>query len=166
MRKFSDEEFKMAFIVSISWAELSRKLNVSHNGSRSKAYKKLCNTLNLDYSNIKGQSWSEGRVLSNRWDLTNLDKIFVLNSEFKGGTKGLKNKILKANLLRYECKKCANKGDWFGKKLSLQLDHINGNNRDNRIENLRFLCPNCHSQTTTFAGKNNKSNLCLKKEPD
>ena len=40
------------------------------------------------------------------------------------------------------------------KKLSLQLDHINGINNDHRIENLRFLCPNCHSQTETYAGKN------------
>ena len=42
---------------------------------------------------------------------------------------------------------------WNDKKLSLQLDHINGDNSDNRLENLRFLCPNCHTQTETYCSK-------------
>ena len=49
---------------------------------------------------------------------------------------------------------CGNNGTWNGKKLVLQLDHINGNNKDQRLMNLRFLCPNCHAQTDTFCGKN------------
>jgi hypothetical protein len=47
-------------------------------------------------------------------------------------------------------------GEWNGQPLKLQLDHINGINDDNRLENLRFICPNCHSQTITYAGKNTK----------
>ena len=46
---------------------------------------------------------------------------------------------------------CGNIGEWNGNSLSLQLDHINGIHTDNRIENLRMLCPNCHSQTETFS---------------
>lgn len=46
----------------------------------------------------------------------------------------------------------------MNKKITLQLDHINGINNDNRVENLRFLCPNCHSQTSTYTGKNTKKN--------
>ena len=44
--------------------------------------------------------------------------------------------------------------EWINGKLVLELDHINGDHTDNRIENLRFLCPNCHSQTETFRSKN------------
>jgi len=49
---------------------------------------------------------------------------------------------------------CCGISEWQGAKLTLQIDHINGNRRDNRIENLRVLCPNCHSQTPTFNSKN------------
>lgn len=68
----------------------------------------------------------------------------------------LKKRILKQKLLNYKCSICENPGEWQGKKLSLQLDHINGVQNDNRLENLRFICPNCHSQTETYAGKNSK----------
>ena len=67
-----------------------------------------------------------------------------------------KNRILANNLIEYKCACCGNVGEWNGRPLVLQLDHINGDNCDNRLENLRFLCPNCHSQTDTFAGRNCK----------
>jgi 5-methylcytosine-specific restriction endonuclease McrA len=61
--------------------------------------------------------------------------------------------ILKENLIEYKCGICEI-DSWNGKKLSLHLDHVNGVNGDHRLENLRFLCPNCHSQTETYVGKN------------
>ena len=51
------------------------------------------------------------------------------------------------------CACCGNAGRWQGQPLTLQLDHVNGRYNDNRLENLRWLCPNCHSQTETFAGR-------------
>ena len=61
--------------------------------------------------------------------------------------------IIKDNLISYECSECGI-SEWNDKKLALHLDHINGKNGDHRLENLRFLCPNCHSQTDTYTGKN------------
>ena len=55
--------------------------------------------------------------------------------------------------MEYKCQKCGI-SEWLGNPLTLQLDHINGVNNDHRLTNLRFLCPNCHSQTDTYAGKN------------
>lgn len=66
----------------------------------------------------------------------------------------MKLKIIKLNLIPYLCSEC-NINEWKGQPFSLHLDHKNGINNDNRLENLRFLCPNCHSQTTTYCGKNN-----------
>jgi 5-methylcytosine-specific restriction endonuclease McrA len=61
--------------------------------------------------------------------------------------------IIKYNIMPYLCTVCGNMGTWNNQHLALHLDHINGVNDDDRLENLRFLCPNCHSQTDTYAGK-------------
>lgn len=82
------------------------------------------------------------------------DQMFSENS--KCGRKHVKNRILNCKLIKYECSVCNLQPTWQNKPLVLVLDHINGVNNDNRLENLRFLCPNCNSQTDTFAGKNTK----------
>ena len=65
--------------------------------------------------------------------------------------------IIKNNIIPYRCNDCNNDGYHNQKPLSLQLEHKNGINNDNRLQNLCFLCPNCHSQTNTYSGKNNKN---------
>ncbi len=69
--------------------------------------------------------------------------------------KCLRTFVLREQLLNYVCAECGIADSWNGKPLVLQLDHLNGIHNDNRIDNLRWLCPNCHTQTTTFAGRNN-----------
>jgi 5-methylcytosine-specific restriction endonuclease McrA len=68
----------------------------------------------------------------------------------------LKMRLLRAGLLRAECFECG-LTEWRGRPLSLELDHVNGTKLDTRLENLRLLCPNCHSQTETYAGRNKRS---------
>ena len=81
------------------------------------------------------------------------EDMFKLNSDVD--VKTIKRRFCEKNLpLKCECCKIENK--WNNKPLTLQFDHKNGNNKDNRLENLRWLCPNCHSQTETYTGKNNK----------
>jgi hypothetical protein len=114
------------------------------------------------YKRVKGDNISlEG--LKNNWnkrlrhnELPN-ENVFTQNSSYSRHS--IKRKILKYKLLPYICKKCNNNGTWNNKNLSLQLEHINGINDDNRLENLCFLCPNCHSQTETFAGKKKKRKI-------
>ena len=89
-----------------------------------------------------------------------LSEILVENSNYS--SQDLKKRLIKEGLKEDVCEVCGLPNEWHGKPLVLQLDHINGNHYDNRLENLRVICPNCHSQTDTFANKKNKKvNHCI-----
>ena len=68
-------------------------------------------------------------------------------------TNKLKHRMINANIIKNECNECG-LSTWMGKQLSLHLDHIDGNNHNHMRNNLRLLCPNCHSLTDTWCGKN------------
>lgn len=70
----------------------------------------------------------------------------------------VKRRLIAAGILENRCEWCGI-SEWRGKPLSIQIDHANGIRNDNRRENLRMLCPNCHSQTETFGAKNRKKPL-------
>jgi 5-methylcytosine-specific restriction endonuclease McrA len=84
------------------------------------------------------------------------EDVFIENSSY--ARHNLKKRIINQNLINLECSICGNKGIWMNKKLPLILDHINGINNDNRIENLRFLCSNCDSQLSTYKFRRGKKN--------
>lgn len=80
------------------------------------------------------------------------EDVFVENSTY--ARHNIKRRLIQKSLKPYVCEECGLEGNWNGKPLSLQLDHKNGVNDDHRLTNLRFLCPNCHAQQDTYAGKN------------
>ena len=79
------------------------------------------------------------------------DSFFIINSPVS--RHAVKKRIIKENLINYRCQICKSNDEWLGKKISLILDHINGINNDNRLENLRFLCPNCNATLDTHCRK-------------
>ncbi len=88
-----------------------------------------------------------------------LDKILIKNSTFNHGN-NLKNKLYENGLKKKECEECGQGEEWRGKKISLILDHIDGDHYNNEIINLRILCPNCNAATDTFCrGKRFKNKL-------
>ena len=82
------------------------------------------------------------------------EKVYTTESTFPRHR--LKERLIREEKIPHICQECGNDGFHNGKHLVLQLDHINGINNDNRLENLRFLCPNCHTQQDTYAAKNIK----------
>lgn len=84
----------------------------------------------------------------------NTGEVLVKNSKYPRRT--VREIVVRDRLLPYKCSICGLKDEWNGKPLHLVLDHINGNPTDHRLENLRWLCPNCNSQTDTFCGRKNR----------
>lgn len=80
-------------------------------------------------------------------------------------TSKVKAKLIEAGLKENKCEECGI-SEWNGKPLVMHLDHVNGKSDDHRLDNLRMLCPNCHSQTETYAGKNktNEHRLSIAKK--
>lgn len=147
----SDDEFRDLIARNHSWCACAREIGLSPNGSNSKIQlKKRIEELGLDISHF--DQTQDARKASTKYSL---EEIMVENSTYQNITK-LKERIIREGIIPYKCDICGNTGEWLGNKLILQLDHINGKHFDHRKENLRFLCPNCHSQTETFSGKNKK----------
>ena len=144
LSSITDEEFKSIVKHSYYINEVVLKCgykNVSGLRTRNKIKKRI-NDMNLDISHFK---YSKPK---------NIKDLCIENGKYHRG--GLKRRLIKAGILKEECYICKLGKIWQDKPLTLQLDHINGKNTDNRISNLRLLCPNCHSQTSTFSGRKNR----------
>lgn len=151
--KISKKEFERKVNESLSWNGLVRACNFGHSGN-SRTVKNRVKEENLDVSHFKGSGWAKGTKQTEQqknFSFT-LEEILVIDSEYKDN-QCLKRRLINNNLLKDECSVCKLLPIWNNEPLVLQLDHINGNTYDNRIENLRVICPNCHSQTDTFCGK-------------
>lgn len=111
----------------------------------------------IDISHISlGLNSNKGRNFISKTALP-LSEILIENSSYTARGR-LKTRLIREGVFEKKCYECGCLSIWNNKALTLQLDHINGINDDHRIENLRLLCPNCHSQTDTFSGRNKKKN--------
>lgn len=144
----SDDQFIEAVKNSFSIAEALRKLGMSHFGAAYQFFRKRLKILNVDVSHFVGQAHRKGKTFSSKLKIP-LSQILVQDSDRVLRT-GFKRRIIAEGLLEEKCSICDLGTTWQGRKIVLQIDHINGDCLDHRIENLRLLCPNCHSQTETF----------------
>lgn len=146
-----------------SISEILRQLNLHPSSGNFRSLKKKLEKEQINFTHIQlGRGANKGRSFPSK--KIPLEIILVENSTYEN-TNFLKKRLLKEGLLKNECYKCGIPPLWNSEILSLQIDHINGLSSDNRLANLRILCPNCHSQTSTYAGKQNKKEKIKKHRP-
>ena len=151
---FNDEEFINIVKTSKSKKEICERLGLSYKGRNYSTVNRRIDKLNVDISHLN-KNYDKMRYIniSNR---KGLEEICIENSTYNRGQ--LKKRLLNLGILKNKCYICGQEPFWNGKPMVLIIDHINGVSNDNRIENLRMVCPNCNSQLDTHCGK--KKNFC------
>lgn len=152
------DELQKVLNESSSYRDALRR--IGYNGSTLTYYyrvlKKRIQKDNLDITKL-----NTNRSKTNKRPIKSLDDM-LKNTTLHVRTASLKKKLIDSGLLKYECRDCKNHGIWMDKPLVLQLEHIDGNHKNNTLSNLTLLCPNCHSQTSTYGGKKLKKKTVIK----
>ncbi len=152
-RRYTEEELKGAIATSLSMADVLRKLKIRVAGGNYDMLQRRIGELNLDTSHFTGSAWLRGRENPFVRQRT-LEEILVENSTYVS-TNNLRKRLITEGIFEHRCVSCG-LDKWLDNKIPLEIDHINGDRRDNRLENLRLLCPNCHALTSTYRGKNKR----------
>lgn len=154
----TDDQFISAVSESFSVRQTLEKLGLVPQGGNYQTFRKKALALNLDISHFKRPS--EFRKYFPRRPVED-----YLNNSAPIDSSQLKARLLKEGYLWNHCYLCFHPPQWQGQPLTLQLDHIDGDSYNNNLSNLRILCPHCHTQTSTYAGKKNQKRsiapLCL-----
>ncbi len=131
-------------------AGVIEQLGLRKTGGTYANLKRHVDRLGLDVSHFRGQGWAKGRSFPDRNE-TPIEELLARGRSV--GNWNLKRRLIKAGLKEERCGRCGNK-EWMGEKIPLDLEHIDGDNSNYALENLMFLCPNCHRQTPTWGRKN------------
>lgn len=156
--KWNDEILIQAVQTSYSYRQVAIKIGLNSKGREGyRTFKRRMHELDLSIQHfIKGGMRKE---FAKPYKHMNIDELL---KECKI-MKTIKSRLIKEGILKEICSECGLGSEWNGKKLTLQIDHIDGNSENNILTNLRLLCPNCHTQTPTYGSKKLK-NIKTKKE--
>jgi len=153
--KYTREALTKVVASSTSILQVLRKLGVRPAGGSHSYITGLIKRHGLDTAHFTGKGSNRGTHHVGGPDRIPWHEVLVLDR--LGGRKEVTSRLRRAMVeagIPYVCKLCGNPPEWCGRPLTLQIDHMNGDFLDNRRENLRFTCPNCHSQTDNWGSKN------------
>lgn len=150
-RAYTDEQLVDAVQACRTYAQVLARLGLVAAGGNYATMHACVRRLGLDTSHMRGQGWARGSSGSPRTPPLPLGSVLTEHSTYQSYK--LKQRLLAAGLLKAECARCGN-AHWLGGRIPLELDHINGIRTDNRLENLRVLCPNCHALAPSYRAKN------------
>jgi Zn finger protein HypA/HybF involved in hydrogenase expression len=142
--------FKRMVSENSCYSHILKSMGLRVIGGFYKILKQRIKEENIDDTHIK--NYVNRNAYKNFQEAIPLKDVLIKDSTYSRCS--LKRRLLKDGLLKNECSICGSLPIWNNKELILILDHINGIHNDNRIENLRMICPNCNSQTDTFSGRN------------
>lgn len=142
VKSFTLQDLKNAVRFNYSYVDVLKDLKLVSSTANYRSVQETIKRHSIDVSHFDQMKSSGRKQIMSREDM------FCIDSTTQRSR--IRTAILRDNLIPYICQSCENTGTWKNSNLTLELDHINGNSRDHRLSNLRFLCPNCHSQTPTF----------------
>ncbi len=148
---WSEQDLRNAVQKSKSVRQVLRLLNLKAAGGNYAQVKQNAERYNIDISHFKGKAWNKGLQGYSKPRIT-LNAILVKGSTYQSHK--LKKRLFKDGLKKSACELCGWAEVSIDGRMPVELDHINGDHSDNRLSNLRILCPNCHSLQVTHRGRN------------
>ncbi len=146
--KNTDDEIREAVAKALSIRQVLLRLGRNPNGGGGyETILKQIKRLGLNTLHFTGKLWSKGKTLCPKRPISD-----YLSNKFPIQSFRLKQRLINEGLKEYKCE-CCGLTVWLNKPIPIELHHRNGNHKDNQLENILFLCPNCHAQTDDFAGK-------------
>ncbi len=149
--RWTEKQLVNAVKDSFSFRQVIAKIGLVQAGGNYEHVRQYVKNLALDISHFKGKAWNKG-LRGRIMPLIPTSQILVKDSTYQSYK--LKKRLFAEGIKPQHCEECKWAQRAENDRLPLELDHINGDRHDNRIENLRILCPNCHSLKPTHRGKN------------
>jgi len=153
--KYTREMLSEAVAATTSMAGVLRHLGLRQNGGSHAHLRRRIKQLGIDTSHFLGQAHARGIPSARRRSAAEV--LVVRPEDAKRAAPPTLTRALREIGRSYQCASCGLGDRWNGLPITLHVDHIDGRFWDCRPENVRFLCPNCHSQTATYAGRNRSS---------
>jgi len=155
MQSYTKEWLEELCATSYSYSEVLRKAGRKPGGGANETLKRKILEYGIDVSHFTGQRWQNAPTyvpqVGTREKYT-IEEVFTKNSTIT--QKVMRGYVERHKLIPYVCDNCGCDGNWQGGLISLELDHIDGDNTNHELSNLHYLCPNCHALTITYRGKN------------